>query len=324
MKVGTKGLVMGGLLLAAPAWAFLVEEHLDFGSVTYTNSGYGKWGASEPDPLPDTDIDGVDSDGDGNANWCPRADIAFPQDAVSNGIFTVPAGFMLDHRYAPTLIPYNYPLQIDISSRGNHSFFFWFDQHGSIAGGTNDAASTGCIIRYRLTESNGTYIVDFTGSEQPSAPWGNFNAPFLQYTNVMPGSNGFIDVTIAIDPSPDGRLQANRATGTLSVEGVSSNVAMTAAGYWNNNDTADHFLSIHDSDGTAEIKSIDVIMVEPGDANMDGVVDLADTAIVCSNLLQGAGFSWIHGDFDGDGVVTRGDKRLVPKGPPKGMLLQVR
>lgn len=322
MRSAVTSVVMASVLVL-PARAFLVEEHLDFGSVTYVNSGYGPWGASNPDGAGDSDIDGVDSDGDGEANWCPRGDGEFPQDAVSNGIFRVPAGFLLDHRYAPALVPYNYPFRVDVSSRGNHSFFFWFDQHGPNSGGSNDASGTSCIIMYRLTESNGVYTVKFTGSERPSTPFGNFNAPFMQFTNVTTGTNGFIDVSIEIDPSRDGRVLSNRATGTLSVEGVASNFDMTATGYGNDLDNRDHFLTIHESDGTAQVKRIDVIMVEPGDANMDGTVDLADTAIVCTNLLQGTEFGWTDGDFDGDGQVTEADKAFVPEAPrPDGTVFE--
>ena len=216
--------------LATPAWGFMVEEHLDFGFVTYVNSGYGKWGASNPDGAGDSDIDGVDSDGDGEANWCPRSDIEFPQDAVSNGVFTVPAGFVLDHRYAETLIPYNYPFRIDVSSRGNHSFFFWFDQHGPLAGGSNDVSGTGCIIRYKLVESNNIYSVVITGSERPSTPFGDFNSPFMLFTNVTVGSNGFIDVCIEVDPSRDGRVMTNRATSTFTRCGPNCSLRWRVAG----------------------------------------------------------------------------------------------
>ena len=303
---------LGLVVLTGSTYGFMIEEHLDFGSVTYVNSGYGKWGASNPDGAGDSDIDGVDSDGDSNANWCPRADIEFPQDAVSNGIFTVPAGFTFDHRYAEELVPFNYPLRIDVSSRGNHSFFFWFDQHGPIAGASNDVLGTGCIIRYKLIESNGVYTVLFTGSERPATPFGDFNNPFMQFTNVTAGSNAFIDVSIEIEPSRDGRVMTNRATSTLSVEGVSSNFDMTTAGYGNDFDGLDHFMTIHDSDGTAEVKRIDVILYEPGDANMDGIVDAADSFIVYSNLFQGTNFNWVDGDFTGDGEVTEPDKEFVP------------
>jgi hypothetical protein len=83
-------------------------------------------------------------------------------------------------------------------------------------------------------------------------------------------------------------------------------------------------MSINESDGTAEVKRINVILYEPGDANMDGVVNLLDTEIVCSNLLQGTEFEWTDGDFDGDGEVTPSDKTFVPEFPqPQGTVFRL-
>jgi hypothetical protein len=44
----------------------------------------------------------------------------------------------------------------------------------------------------------------------------------------------------------------------------------------------------------------------PGDADMDGAVDVADLSVVLTNYNQ-TGMTWVQGDFDFDGVVTIND-----------------
>lgn len=47
----------------------------------------------------------------------------------------------------------------------------------------------------------------------------------------------------------------------------------------------------------------------PGDANLDGVVSLADYAVLRTRL--GAGGYWYQGDFDGDGLVGLSDQQIL-------------
>ena len=55
----------------------------------------------------------------------------------------------------------------------------------------------------------------------------------------------------------------------------------------------------------------------PGDANLDGRVDINDLTIVLSNFGQTTGMSWATGDFNGDGRVDieRPDDRAVELRP---------
>ena len=48
----------------------------------------------------------------------------------------------------------------------------------------------------------------------------------------------------------------------------------------------------------------------PGDANCDGVVDVADLTILATNW-QGTGKTWFMADFTGDGVVDINDLYLL-------------
>ena len=48
----------------------------------------------------------------------------------------------------------------------------------------------------------------------------------------------------------------------------------------------------------------------PGDANLDGKVDINDLTIVLSNY-NGTGMTWAHGDFVGDGTVDINDLTIV-------------
>ena len=48
----------------------------------------------------------------------------------------------------------------------------------------------------------------------------------------------------------------------------------------------------------------------PGDANLDGRVDINDLTLVLSNLGQ-TGASWLTGDFTGDGTVNLNDLTIV-------------
>ena len=49
----------------------------------------------------------------------------------------------------------------------------------------------------------------------------------------------------------------------------------------------------------------------PGDANVDGLVNAADAAILASHWLQMGGAGWEDGDFNGDGNVTDVDATLL-------------
>jgi hypothetical protein len=49
----------------------------------------------------------------------------------------------------------------------------------------------------------------------------------------------------------------------------------------------------------------------PGDANLDGKVDINDLTIVLSNFGQTVGMSWATGDFNGDGRVDVNDLTIV-------------
>jgi hypothetical protein len=49
---------------------------------------------------------------------------------------------------------------------------------------------------------------------------------------------------------------------------------------------------------------------EPGDANLDGRVDISDLTIVLTNYGQ-SGMSWSQGDFAGDGMVDINDLTII-------------
>jgi hypothetical protein len=52
------------------------------------------------------------------------------------------------------------------------------------------------------------------------------------------------------------------------------------------------------------------VVLTPGDANGDGVVDVGDLGILAANY-GGSGKSWAQGDFNGDGVVDVGDLGIL-------------
>jgi hypothetical protein len=90
------------------------------------------------------------------------------------------------------------------------------------------------------------------------------------------------------------------------------------ADWTDTNLAADRDLSA-DIDGDLDVDGEDVrVVVEDilgtqfGDANLDGVVDAADEAIVTANLGQPGG--WAQGDFDCDGVVTEADLEIITGG----------
>ena len=49
----------------------------------------------------------------------------------------------------------------------------------------------------------------------------------------------------------------------------------------------------------------------PGDANLDGVVNDADAAILASNWQTASGATWAMGDFNDDGAVNDIDATLL-------------
>ena len=49
----------------------------------------------------------------------------------------------------------------------------------------------------------------------------------------------------------------------------------------------------------------------PGDANLDGKVDVNDLTIVLANFGQTTGMNWSTGDFNGDGRVDVNDLTIV-------------
>ena len=51
--------------------------------------------------------------------------------------------------------------------------------------------------------------------------------------------------------------------------------------------------------------------VLPGDANLDGRVDINDLTIVLSNFGKTTGMSWTTGEFAGDGTVDINDLTIV-------------
>ena len=52
--------------------------------------------------------------------------------------------------------------------------------------------------------------------------------------------------------------------------------------------------------------------VVPGDANLDGVVDAADRAIVLANFGATNQDPWVTGDFTGDRIVNDDDLAFTP------------
>ena len=48
----------------------------------------------------------------------------------------------------------------------------------------------------------------------------------------------------------------------------------------------------------------------PGDADLDGIVDINDLTIVLANYNQ-TGMTWTHGEFTGDGTVDINDLTIV-------------
>ena len=54
-----------------------------------------------------------------------------------------------------------------------------------------------------------------------------------------------------------------------------------------------------------------ISLVEPGDANCDGVVNENDAALLATNWLTSTGATWRQGDFSGDGTVNDIDATLL-------------
>ncbi|MEX2188599.1 MAG: dockerin type I domain-containing protein [Pirellulales bacterium] len=67
--------------------------------------------------------------------------------------------------------------------------------------------------------------------------------------------------------------------------------------------------------GTDNVKYDFVTSTTPrlGDANMDGVVNRADIAILTSNFGLNSGALWGHGDFNFDGKITVGDLAILQR-----------
>jgi len=70
---------------------------------------------------------------------------------------------------------------------------------------------------------------------------------------------------------------------------------------------------------TSEASALSV----PGDANLDGVVDHLDAAVLAQHWLRPGSWTWIEGDFTGDGRVDDLDAsvlaanwRYIPSGNP--------
>ena len=67
-----------------------------------------------------------------------------------------------------------------------------------------------------------------------------------------------------------------------------------------------------DSSATTEIDAIaDAVALIPGDANIDGVVDVADLGILAGNYENEEGMTWSDGDFTHDGAVDVADLGIL-------------
>jgi hypothetical protein len=68
------------------------------------------------------------------------------------------------------------------------------------------------------------------------------------------------------------------------------------------------------SDGIPRIAYDDISMFDlsiPGDANVDGLVDVGDLGILAANYGTTSGALWSQGDFNGDGLVDVGDLGIL-------------
>ena len=90
--------------------------------------------------------------------------------------------------------------------------------------------------------------------------------------------------------------------GTYSITAyVNASDSMTTAFY---SDFVPDPISVSYSSGT-------VIVAWPGDANLDGKVDVNDLTIVLTHFGQTAGMSWATGDFNDDGRVDVNDLTIL-------------
>ena len=66
-----------------------------------------------------------------------------------------------------------------------------------------------------------------------------------------------------------------------------------------------------DQSGNTALATAPLTVPLPGDANLDGRVDINDLTIVLANYNQTSGMSWSTGDFNLDGTVDINDLTIV-------------
>lgn len=54
-----------------------------------------------------------------------------------------------------------------------------------------------------------------------------------------------------------------------------------------------------------------IVVSQPGDANLDGNVNVSDLGVLATNYGVGGGFEWGDGDFNGNGLVDVSDLGIL-------------
>jgi hypothetical protein len=194
----------------------------------------------------------------------------------------------------------------------------WRDAGGTIHDVSNFYSFTG-------VSSNGTYLAGVDASGKPAI----YNTGTGQTTvvgpaggTVQPNAWSVNDSGVAVGtmaPSygtagyfTDAFVSAGGTTtyiGNLTLVNAPSDVLQWAAA--TSIDDAGQILVQAQVPAAGQMQSFLLTPTLPGDANLDGKVDINDLTVVLTNYGKSTGMSWTTGDFIGDGTVDINDLTIV-------------
>ena len=245
-----------------------------------------------------TNGDNGNGDGSGSAfqsgGWNATTDGAI---WISTGgatpiLNTQDLNFQLDYRSTPTsawitltgafLLSNGVAGDVTVGSAGYPGY--WMGIDGATGWGNNDPDTTS---PYRIA-SKGPGIYYLPGTQPTgSPPLGKATQPGMQF-DLYAWTGDYNSFAAAV------------GAGEVAISGAFQ-VGGTA---YNDSETPPQTAFL-------DMPSIVLRSTIPGDANLDGKVDVNDLTIVLSNFGQTAGMDWSTGDFNGDGRVDVNDLTTV-------------
>ena len=178
----------------------------------------------------------------------------------------------------------------------------WSAGDGEWFGGLSDVAVWNICLTGAPLGANGTGTAGQSGGEISAL----YNAPTSGIAALQQYGVTAMDKLFTLyDQQLSSPATVTTGNGTLAWKYVAGGLPGTSGGVGSIiGGAAAYYMQFDGAGGGVET-------VLPGDANLDGKVDVNDLTIVLSNFGKTAGMSWTTGDFNGDGRVDVNDLTIL-------------